>query len=713
MQADDDITQRFRPKGMAALIVLLAAAALVVLRLIDLQIVKGNSLLVAAENQSYRTLTIPAPRGEILDSQGTVLAEDVPWYVAELSYANPPMNPAQVHLVAAILGVSASFVESQEKAVQQSAGDQAVVLETGISTEEYTALEEDLPGLPGVSVATIPYRTYPGLPGDGFPGTSLASNILGYVFPSTSSSEEIVGQAGIEKSFNGPLTLPDGTKVLGLAGTPGSEVVETDGAGHAIKVLKVQAPVAGNDVVLTINAQLQALVQRALTDQINLVKQSPVGGRSPAYGPFPEADAGAVVVIDVNTGAILAMASEPGFDPNIWVADATAYSVNPNPNSAESVAFQKQYAAWNAELGKPLVNKAISYLSPPGSTFKPITSIAALETGTITPNEHIPCVPEIQVGPGEYLHNWISTYDGDLDLAEALAFSCDTYFYQVGEATGIAAIDRVATEFGLAQPTGQTDLYGEAPGTLASPDQLIAEGGGSWTPVDTMQAAIGQSLNDFNVLEMADYVAALANGGTLYQPYLVSEVRSSSGKVLETFGPKVRNQIDVPPAIQADVRAGMEAVTEIHPSWLSDGAVSSDYWGTAYWPFYDFSQETQAYLGQAITVAAKTGTAQTGGNVTPNGWFISYAPANDPQIAVITFMQHGNEGFSSGAPIAREIYSYYFGLDKAMWDVGAGNEILPSIIRSYFGMQRPYPIDWGTPPSPSVTSSSATTTQSG
>jgi hypothetical protein len=136
----------------------------------------------------------------------------------------------------------------------------------------------------------------------------------------------------------------------------------------------------------------------------------------------------------------------------------------------------------------------------------------------------------------------------------------------------------------------------------------------------------------------------------------------------------------------------------MNPAWYADGAQAD--WGTAYWPFYDFTSQTQHYLHQGIVVAAKTGTAQTttGSSTTPNGWFISFAPAQDPQIAVVTFVQHANEGFSSGAPIAREIYAYYFGLDRAMWQAGAADQILPSVIRSYFGMRTPYPTQWGAGP---------------
>lgn len=700
---EDNGPDSIKKKAIGGRVVLLLAAFALVLRLADLQVVQGHSLFSAAQNQSFRDVTLPAPRGEILDSSGTVLAMDVPRYEAVLGYAATPLSTAQQASLASILGIAPRAVR-QAMASAQQAGVQPVVLSSDLTAAQQTLLDENLASLPGVSVRTIPVRVYPGLPGGTFPGTALAGNILGYIFPNSKNNQEIQGMDGVEETFNGPLH-DGGRTILGLAGTPGTEVIETNSNGQAIKVLRQQAPVSGNSVELTINGGLQAIAQRALQDQMQLLRTQPVGGA----GPFPDAYAGAVVVIDVHTGAILALASEPGYNPNVWSQYTTAVANDPpSALAAAAQSFSRQYAAWTTAPGRPQLDKAIGYTSPPGSIFKPIVAIAALEQGAITANEHIPCPGTYQVAPGFYLNNWITGFDGNLDLQEALAFSCDTYFYQVGVKTGISAIDRVAQAFGLGQPTGQRDLPGEVPGTLSGPSILTQLGiPGPWTPADTMETSIGQGFNAFNPLEIADYVAALANGGTLYRPYVVSAVRSPSGQVLEQFGPVVRSKIPVPAAILSEVATAMQAVTAIDPAWYADGAQAD--WGTAYWPFYDFTQQTQQYLGKSIIVAAKTGTAQTttGSATTPNGWFISFAPADSPQIAVVTFVEHANEGFSSGAPIAREIYAYYFGLDKAMWQAGAANAILPSVIRSYFGMRTPYPPSWGTPPVPGASASSS------
>jgi penicillin-binding protein 2 len=656
-------------------------------RLWQLQVVEGAALYQRALHQSMRVVPIPAPRGEILDRNGLVLATDVPLFEATLGWTPRPPSPQEVSLLASILGIPPATVEAAAQRLQSGATLTPVVLRSGLTPRQYTLLVEDQAELPGVSIAALPVRRYPGIPGDRDPGPELAANLLGYVREG-SVPGDVVGADGIEKSFNGPIHLPDGRTVLGLEGVDGAAYIEVDAAGHPVSQVRLQAPVPGDDVVLTIDAKLQAVAQRALRDQLQALRTRSFGSDG---GPFPQAWAGAAVVIDVRTGAVLAAASEPTFDPNAFALDAIA-----SPGSGIRQAFAAQYAAWLQEPGEPLLDHVVSDVAPPGSTFKPITAIAALEKGVITPSTHLPCPAAIPVGGGVLLHNWIPVYGGDLDLTEAIARSCDTFFYVVGAETGIAAIDRVAKAFGLGQLTGQDALYGEDPGQVSGPS-VLPPGEGPWTPALTMQTAIGQGFTEVNPLQMADYTAALANGGTLWRPYFVKEILAPDGKVLYRYQPVVRARIPLSPSIVAAIHQAMGAVTQMNPSWWQDG-IDADF-GTGYWPFYLFSQETQQYLGRAITVAGKTGTAQTVPGQTPDGWWISWAPVNHPQIAVVVFIHHAGEGFASGAPVAREIYSYYFGLDKAMWEAGQASQIIPPAVQMYFGMPSQIPDWWpATPP---------------
>ncbi len=677
------LRQKARVTG--ALFVLLLAA--VGWRLWDLQVVKGPALLAAARAETLRTLPLVAPRGKILAAGGQVLATDVPSFAAELSFTAHPPTAAETARIARILGVSQTSVQAAERRLQTGLPFMPVLLKSGLTPKEYTALADARSQLPGVSVVAQAVRVYPGLAGATDPGSELAANVLGFVKAGPNPGE-LVGVDGIEQTFQS-VRLPSGRTAPGLAGVNGTKLVEINRTYHPIRSFVLKKPVPGNNVVLTLHAGLQAVLQRALTAQLRALRTRPFASEG---GPYPNAFAAGAVVIDVRTGAILALGSVPTFDPNVFAQAAGA-----TPNSAAAKTLSSRYQHWATEPGRPFIDHAISYVAPPGSTFKPITAIAALQQHAITPWQRLSCPPTLRVG-NTFLHNWIPTWDGNLTLREAMAQSCDTYFYVAGAHTGIAAIDRVAAQFGLGQLTGQTDLYGETPGYVSSPALALSLQNESWTTALTMQTSIGQGLTTLNPLEMADYVAAVANGGRLLRPYLVSKVVSPGGRVVWRQGPKVRRHIALAPGVLAAVQRSMNAVTEIHPSWYGHGMVSD--FGTAYWPFYQFSQLTQQYLGHAITVAGKTGTAQVGGTKGNDGWWISYAPAHHPQIAVIVFAQHANEGFGSGAPVAREVYDYYFGLDRAMWKAGRASAIVPPIIQKWFGLRRHYPPWWGTPPAP-------------
>ena len=694
----EDPLSYLRPRAWKAAGLVAAAMLVLVWRLWSLQIVRGASYTAQAGNEAIRTLTLPAARGKIVSSDGVTLAEDVPSWEATLSYTSTPPTAGEMALASRILGIPVTTIQAASQTLRTGQPFVPVVLTQGLTTEQSTLLKEDAWELPGINLEVVPARIYPGLPGDPL-GAQLAANIIGFV-QAGNQPDAVVGATGIEASYNAR-TVGLGQQI-GLAGTPGQELVQVGQNSHPQGVLATKPAVAGDNVVLTINAKDQAVLQEALANQLQALHTRTFGSDG---GPFPKADAAAAVVINVRTGAILADASVPTYSPQPFAAAAEAPS-----HSAAAKSFTQQYTAWLAEPGRPFVDHSLTDTMPPGSTFKPITAIAALETSAITPQQRIPCPATIPLGGGYVLNNWIHVFDGNLNLTQAVAFSCDTYFYQVGAKTGISAIDRVASAFGLGQPTGQTDILGEEnPGTLSSP-ALASKLGENWTTALTMQTAIGQALSDFNVLEMADYVAALANGGTLYRPYYVSAVTSPAGKVLWQQQPSVRRHIAMPPGTDQAVIAAMEAVTQNHPSWGAQQPLVQT-WGTAYYPFYGFTNETAQYLGKPILVAGKTGTAQIGGASTvPDGWFISFAPAQNPQIAVVVFTAHSNEGFVGGAPVTREFYNYYFGLDKAMWKAGQAANIIPPLVQNYFGDPSQVP-PWypATPPSAAGSGAPATT----
>ncbi len=688
----EDALAYLRRKAWGAGLALLLALGAVGWRLWYLQVHEGSYYFGQAQQQALRPITIPASRGEILDSTGRVLAEDVPSFAATLSYTPHPPSPQEVALLAGILRLAPSQIEAAAAGLRTAAAAQPyapTVLKTGLTPAQYTAIEQNLVDLPGVNVEDQPIRVYPGIPGDTDPGEEVAANILGYV-KAGSVSGEVTGAAGIEQTFN-TLNPSLHTPAAGLAGVDGKELVTIDTSGHPVKQVAVQEPVPGNNVVLTIDAGLQAVAQRALEAQLVALRTKTFTGDG---GPYPGAYWGAAVAIDVHTGAILALASVPTINPNAFAQDAIAL-----PGSAAAASFASQFQAWQGDtLGQPFLDHATQSAFAPGSTFKPITAIAALEAGVLTPTTHLPCPTAITVG-NTVLHNWISVFGGNLDLEEAIGRSCDTFFYQVGQMVGVNAIDQVAQEFGLGQATGLWELPGEAVGTVSSPAAYQTVYGLPWNLDLTMQTAIGQGMNAYTVIQMADYIAALANGGTLYTPYLVSEVTDGrTGKVVWKQQPEVRRRIGLTPEIVQAIHQAMASVTQCNSAWWAD-AIDSDC-GTAYWTYYGFTSETQQYLGHAITVAGKTGTAQVAVTGNPNGWWVSFAPANNPQIAIVVETEKSGDGFVGGAPIAREMYDYYFGLDKAMFDAGAADQIIPGVVQEYFGLpaDQHYPDWWGPAP---------------
>jgi penicillin-binding protein 2 len=625
-------------------------------RLATLELVQGAHYASLALGQRIRILKVAAPRGQILDTHGVVLATDRPSATAELVYTPSPLSADEVALLSRILNIPPAVIEKADQQRRQQPAYEPVRLKTDLSPVEHTLLEEYRTQLPGVVVVEEPMRSYPGLPGVPDPGPTLAAHVLGYV-QIGNDPLDVTGAYGIERSFNGPLTV-DGRSLLGLAGVDGSQEVEVDFRGRPERVLAEQAPVPGNNVVLTIDAQLQAVAQRALAVRMEQLRTRNDFGY-PDPGPFPTAYAGGVVVIDPRSGAVLALASEPAFDPNAF---AQAAHVLPGTPAWQQWQQTWAYLSSPKTPGLPLIDHAISDLFPPGSTFKPLTALAALKAGVITPQEKIPCPGAYEVAPGYYKHDWVPTGQGILNLFQAIGVSCDTYFYKVGAATGIDAIDAMARQFMLGQPTGQTALAGENPGQVASPAvkaKLFPRQ--PWYAAETMDAAIGQGYTALNLLELADYAATLANGGTVYQPYFVREITSPTGQVLARFGPVVRGHVDLPASFFDVIHQAMATTTQYNPGWTADGVYSN--YGTAAYLFSDFYAAEEKYLGHITPVAAKTGTSEVSGIA--DGQFICYAPADQPVIAVAVYVQHGGGGAVSGAPVCAAVLAQYFGVPES------------------------------------------------
>ncbi len=491
-----------------------------------------------------------------------------------------------------------------------------VLLSDNISRKSVAEIEELHHELPGISTNIVPVRKYS--------GADIMGQVLGYVGPITAEQLEewkelgydgrdIVGRTGIELSAESI-----------LRGTDGTVEVEVDTHGRLTNILNEEASVAGNDIILTIDMYLQRVTMKALEKYINEIKNN-VANSPKNKG---DANAGAAVAIDVKTGEVLAMASYPSYDPQVYL------DVQTSSEAAKEVARLE-----TDSLNRPLWNRAIQEKYTPGSTYKPIVGIAGLEEGIIKRNSVIVDKGKTEIGGMDfYCLEYASGMGahGNLTLEKALASSCNMFFHILGTDTTIDKIDKWAKLFGLGEKTG-IELPYEAAGIRSNKEYKRRAKGEEWWIADTAQSSIGQLYNEFTPLQLANYAATIANDGKRYSPTIIKTVLDQDGKIVRENKP-VYEQIPVTPGTLEIIRQGMYSV-----------AHSVD--GTAEKVFRDFP----------VNVAGKTGTAETGMEETSssNALFVCYAPAEDPRIAIAVVVEHGVWG-SYTAPIAREILTAYF-----------------------------------------------------
>ena len=617
---------------------------ILIIQLFNLQIVHGAEYREESNTRLTRETTLEAARGEILDRTGTALVTNSTKFSVELyktKIDDNELNNSILNIVNLLEKYQVEYVDSFPISIdpfQFTISDETLadwkesydldenisaeeafydfkdrydientdiseirkiiairyeITTTGYSSTRALTIAEDIPReavaefsessdkFPGINIVTEPVREYTS-------GT-LASHILGYA--STISAEEyakrkdtydpndIIGKTGIEYVFEEYLKGQDGTKQIDMAvdGTITAEYTSEEA-------------IAGSDVVLTIDSNLQTITEQALEANIQKIAS---GGFGRAY----DAKAGSCVVMNVKTGEILAMASYPNYDPADFVNGISTDKWN-------------QY---NTDPAKPLMNKAVQNSYAPGSIFKMVTAIAGLESGAITRTEIINDTG-LYSKYGETWPCWYYTDyhrgHGRINVSQAIERSCNYFFYETGDRMGIETLAKYARYFGLGVKTG-VELPSEASGAMASPEYAETVGV-TWTKGQTINASIGQGLDNFSPLQMAKYISMLANGG--------KDIDVTIVKILE----------------------GMRSVT-------------SDTTGTAYVRFQDFG----------ISVGGKTGSAEAfddNGNEVVHAWFAGFAPFEDPEIAVVVMVENGGHG-NYTAEVVRDIMEEYFGMN--------------------------------------------------
>ena len=492
-----------------------------------------------------------------------------------------------------------------------------VTIAKDVSRESAVKLGEQSIYFPGISATNEPMVSYP--------SGSLASHILGYVGNITETEldgredtygiNDVIGKVGIQYVFEEYLRGKDGIKQLDMSvdGTITDEYI-------------TQEAVAGSDVILTIDANLQAATEKALANNIKKIASGGFSKRS-------DAKAGAAVVMNVKTGEILAMASYPDYEPELFVNGIS----------------QKKLDEYNK--GDNIFNRAISGVYAPGSTFKMITAIAGLETGVITPTEKINDIGVYKKAhePACWIWNSYGMSHGWLNVTEAITHSCNYFFYEVGYRATIDNIAKYAKYYGLGEKTN-VELPMEEKGIVATRDKA-KERGDEWQIGETLSAAIGQSYNSYTPIQMAKYISMLANGGEPIDVTIVKSINDVNGNQVskEDITKFVNAKLGLTKEKKENLNIKKKNIDAILKGMKG---VTSEEGGTAYSTFANFN----------IELGGKTGSAQTDVQGKINGWFVGFAPYEEPEIAVVVLVENAGSG-SYTAEVARDILQEYFGMN--------------------------------------------------
>ncbi len=617
----------------------LGVFAVLFLRLWALQVLSSDRYLAVADDNRVRTIRIDAPRGPILDRTGKVIVGNVAGTRVELWPADLPKTwPAERKELRALSQVTGVSVPQMLARMKKTKNDSLtpVVIQRGIKRDQVFYLEEHADDFPGVRLAESWLRTYP--------YQALGAQVLGYVGQITEQEykatrkegyqpTDAIGQAGVESAYDTYLRGHDGTAQLTVdsLGRP---------KGPAVAVT---TPAAGDALKLTIDMSLQRAAEKALASEIRAARLTQEG---------KYADGGAIVALDPSTGAVLAMASNPTYKPSLFAGVPNQEKLAPLLNP--TVAQKDNY---------PGINRATGAAYPPGSTWKPLTALAAMQEHILTPYEQLLCSPDL-VDHGQTFKNWTPLIDQPMDLKTALAESCDTYFYRVGQRFYNLPKDRGhplqawANRFGFGEPTG-IDIGETSTGLVPTPEWRCKAFGGPpcqgyvdriWKPGYSIQLAIGQGDLTVTPLQMARFYALIANGGKLVTPHVAEDVelpgtKTQAPRVLRRFGGQAPQTTDVDPAALAVVQQGLEQATH-------------DVNGTSYGVFGNFP----------VDIAGKTGSAEK--SVTIPGyphplnltqsWWCGYGPYGNPSIVVCAMIENGGHGGDAAAPAALKVFEQWF-----------------------------------------------------
>lgn len=577
------------------LVVCLVLFAVLLGRMVYLQLWRGAYYAKQSDGNRLRQSRILAPRGIIYDSEGKELVNNLPGYAVVLQKQSS-YKPETLQRLSNLLQMPVEEINAKIKASENFY--EPIMLKNNLDQQMVTKIEEQRRYMPEVMLSVQPIRNYPyhelAVHALGYVGEVSAYEIEQGLFKNISQGS-LVGKGGLEKTYD-----------KYLRGEDGAFMEEVDVAGNVVKHYDSVQPIPGKNLKLTIDYELQKELEAFTDKHLAFLRSS---------GIAPGARAAAVVAIDPRNGAVRAMVSRPGYDPNWFVHGISS----------------KNWNSINNDPNYPMNNKVITGEYPPGSTFKIVTGSAAFELKKVGLNEPIfdggfhPMVPTMGNAGGEVL--------GWLTFIKALAMSDNVYFYELGYRVGIDNIEKYAHIFGFGERTG-IDLEGESKGLVASKKVKRKIWDEDWRLGDTFNAAIGQGFNLTTPIQLSVMLSIVANGGTKYQPYLVDSIINSDGSLFEKPKRAEGKHIDVSQQTIDYIRMGMSATTQ-------EGGTAS------------------YFAGLPKPIAGKTGTAENS-HGRDHGLFVAYGPVDDPELVVVCIVEQGGFGSVAAGPIVYKAFEEFF-----------------------------------------------------
>jgi penicillin-binding protein 2 len=575
-------------------------------RFVWLQIAQFDHYHALAENNRISLVPAPPSRGVIYDRQSMVLAHNFSANTLEITPSKAGKLDETINRLAEIIAIEAGDRKRFKKLLAESKNFESIPIRNLLTEEEAARFAVNRYRFPGVEMKARQFRQYP--MGAGF------SHVVGYIGRIGEKDQDRLIEAGLDTNYKGT----DHIGKLGLEasyetwlhGRTGIEKVETDSGGRAVRLLSRTAPVAGYNLYLHLDAKLQQVAESVFGDY-----------------------RGALVALDPRNGGVLALVSKPGFDPNLFVDGidgATWRELNDSPD-------------------RPLINRALRGIYPPGSTIKPFMGLAGLELGVRKPGDTISDSGYFTLpGSSHRYRDWKKDGHGMVDLKRSITISCDTYYYGLAQQMGIERMAGFLSQFGFGKKSG-VDLDGELSGLMPTPEWKQKRFKQPWWPGETVVAGIGQGYVLTTPMQLAVATMAIANDGVLYKPQLIRAWRDPATGKMGYAAPQVMGRIKLTPEYLRLVKEAMIDVTRPGGTASVAGANTP----------YLFAGKTGTAQVVGIKQGAKYNASQLSERNRDHALFIAFAPADDPKIVIAVMVENGGHGGSTAAPVARKVFDYW------------------------------------------------------